>query len=163
MHVRGVECDRHPLLSLHAQDVHRTISPGEIRPGSSGWQAAGQAGPFSRSEWFVPNFDSGAVSVERTASIWCPTRNFQLSNFADRLILVNCCKICALNFCLKSNTFFKLKFLLNRTKFRYKVPTFCGLGEKCRFLNGQFLMVNVSEFFRRFSTFKMVENKLPIF
>ena len=64
MHVRGAERDRDPVLPVHAEDVYRPLPPGEVRQSGPRQQAASQGDTFSRSEWFVPNFDPGSVEKE---------------------------------------------------------------------------------------------------
>ncbi len=64
MHVCGAERNGNVVLSLHAEDVHRPLPPGEVRQSGPGQQAAGQGNAVSRSEWFVLNLDSGAEVLD---------------------------------------------------------------------------------------------------
>ena len=43
MHVCGAERNGDLVLSLHAEDVHRSLPPREVRQSGPGQQAAGQA------------------------------------------------------------------------------------------------------------------------
>lgn len=97
MHVCGAERNGDVVLSLHAEDVHRPLPPGEVRQSGPGQQAAGQGNAVSRSEWFMLNLDSGA-EVSDSARDNPMTRRSTLFDLLDLYGTFASCDIsCVLN------------------------------------------------------------------
>ena len=67
VHVRRAQRNRHPLLPLHAQDVHRALPPWEVREGGTRQQANAEANPVGWSKYPHPNIVGNQCDQQKIA------------------------------------------------------------------------------------------------